>query len=73
MSAGCLQTDVAAVLEGGRVSREHWFLADHAAAAHRLQRAAQREYTPVALAELHRLRTQVFQADTITPLKQIYH
>lgn len=69
VSAGRLQTDVAAVLEGGRVARQHGLLAHHAAPAHGLQGAAQGEYAPVTLAQLHRLRTQVFETDTITPLQ----
>ena len=68
VSAGRLQADVAAVLEGGRVAREERLLPHHAAPAHRLQRAAQREDAPVALAQLHRLRAQVLQPDAVAPL-----
>lgn len=71
VSAGRLQADVAAVLEGGRVAGQHGLLADHAAAAHGLQRAAQREDAPVSLAQLHRLRAQVLQPDAVAPLHHI--
>lgn len=72
MSAGRLQTDVAAVLEGGRVARQHRLLADHAAPPHRLQRPRQREDAPVPLAQLHGLRTQVLQPDAVPPLNVTY-
>ena len=44
------------------------YLADDAAATHRLQRARQTEDAPVSLAELDALITEPLEADTVTPL-----
>ena len=69
MSGGRLQADVAAVLEGRLVSGQHRLLADHTSAAHRLQRPREGEDAPVPLPQLHRLRAEVLQTDTVAPLE----